>query len=167
MGNEGIQMSKQIMTKNTAIEKLKSGSLGIAVLCLIAAGCNAAFAVARLITAAHDILDTINRYMIYRSCISFVISVVIMVIAAFMFFRISKDGIPFTAKNVRSVRIIGILFLLNAVIPSVTAAGFIGTAKGVGGLVNPSALVEGLLFLFIAHIIRYGAMLQQESDETL
>lgn len=110
---------------------------------------------------------TVERYAAIRQLISSGILTVIMILAALMFFRIFKDGIPFTAKNFRTVRIIGILFLVNAVIPSVSAAGLLGTFRGLGGIVNPSALVEGLLFLFIAHMVRYGAMLQQESDETL
>ena len=160
-------MKEQIRSKPEIMEKLKEGSLGIAVICCIAALLTLGISALRLYNAALNETDLIQRYTICRVMISGVLGAAIMAAAAVMFFRIAKDGIPFTAKNVRTVRIIGILFLVNAVIPSVTAAGFIGTANGVGGIVNPSALAEGLLFLFIAHIIRYGAMLQQESDETL
>ena len=31
----------------------------------------------------------------------------------------------------------------------------------------PNTLIAGVLLLFIAYIMHYGAMLQQESDETL
>ena len=162
-------MKEQAMSKNTAIEKLKSGSPGIGVLCLIVSAVNLMIILANSVRSGLFTMQgfTIERYSAIRQLISSGFLTVIMLLAALMFFRIAKDGMPFTAKNSRTVRTIGILFLVNAVIPSVSAAGIIGTFKGVGGLVNPSALIEGLLFLFIAHIIRYGAMLQQESDETL
>ena len=70
-----------------------------------------------------------------------------------MFLRISKEGMPFSAGNIRIVRIIGILFLVNAVIPSVVTGAVITPFS----IPNYTALIEGLLFLFIAHIIRYGA----------
>lgn len=160
-------MKEQIRSKPEIMAKLKEGSLGIAVICCIAALLTLVISALRLFNTALNETDLIQRYTVCRGFVSDILTAAIMTAAAVMFFRIAKDGIPFTAKNVRTVRIIGILFLVNAVIPSVTAAGFIGTANGVGGIVNPSALAEGLLFLFIAHIIRYGAMLQQESDETL
>ena len=162
-------MKEQAMSKNTAIEKLKSGSVGIGVLCIIVALFNLMIILANSVRGGlfTSNVFTVERYAAIRQLISSGILTVIMILAALMFFRIFKDGIPFTAKNFRTVRIIGILFLVNAVIPSVSAAGLLGTFSGIGGIVNPSALVEGLLFLFIAHMVRYGAMLQQESDETL
>ncbi len=161
-------MKEQAMSKNTAIEKLKSGSIAITVICWLAVPFNLIIGFLQFCDAQHlDIETQLNKYMVYRSILNNLFGAVIMAVAALLFARIAKDGMPFTQKNFRSVRTIGILFLVNAVIPSVSAAGIIGTFKGVGGLVNPSALMVGMLFLFIAHIIRYGAMLQQESDETL
>ena len=161
-------MKEQAMSKNTAIEKLKSGSIAITVICWLAVPFNLLIGFLQFCDAQHlDFETQLNKYMVYRSILNNLFGAVIMAVAALLFARIAKDGMPFTQKNFRSVRTIGILFLVNAVIPSVSAAGIIGTFKGVGGLVNPSALMEGMLFLFIAHIIRYGAMLQQESDETL
>ena len=161
-------MKEQAMSKNTAIEKLKSGSIAITAICWLAVPFNLIIGFLQFCDAQHlDIETQLNKYMVYRSSLNNLIGAVIMAVAALLFARIAKDGMPFTQKNFRSVRTIGILFLVNAVIPSVSAAGIIGTFKGVGGLVNPSAFMEGLLFLFIAHIIRYGTMLQQESDETL
>ncbi len=161
-------MKEQAMSKNTAIEKLKSGSVAITVICWLAVPFNLIIGFLQFCDAQHlDIETQLNKYMVYRSSLNNLFGAVIMAVAALLFARIAKDGMPFTQKYFRSVRTIGILFLVNAVIPSVSAAGIIGTFKGVGGLVNPSALMEGMLFLFLAHIIRYGAMLQQESDETL
>ena len=160
-------MNKSDTNKNLLIEKLKQGSKWIAVLCILAALVNLAAAVMRIISVKVYAHQSIAEYTIIRQCITYVLSAVIMAIAAVLFFRIAKEGIPFTVQNVRAVRFIGILFLLNALIPSVAAAGMSEHYTSFLDLSNPSAFIEGLLFLFIAHIIRYGAMLQQESDETL
>ncbi len=152
------------MSKEQIIKKLKKGSKWIFIICILAVLFNLAcgfriFGHVRSITDP----DPVTTYTIIREFITLGINIVIMTMAAWMFLKITKDGIPFAAGNIWIVRIIGILFLVNAVIPSVV----IGAVITPFSVPNYSALLEGLLFLFIAHIIRYGAMLQQESDETL
>ncbi len=157
------------MKKEQVIKKLKKGSGIITVLCLAAVVFDLCLLIAhgKNIAAYGSGWEQPMLYSKYRECITFGINSVIMLIAAVLFFRIAKNGMPFTAGNIRLVRIIGVLFLLNAAIPSVAAAGISNGDFGYASIINPLALVEGLLFLFISYIIRYGAMLQQESDETL
>ena len=152
------------MNKDVIMDKLKKGSLWIGIVCVLAVLFNLTACVILFFRyRAPDVTDTVTQYTFLREIVTYGLSAVIMLLAAMLFFRVAKDSMPFTAKNVRTVRIIGILFLLNAVIPTVVIGGMITPFS----VTNYSSLIEGLLFLFIAHIIRYGAMLQQESDETL
>ncbi|MBR5723437.1 MAG: DUF2975 domain-containing protein [Oscillospiraceae bacterium] len=157
-------MKEQILTKPEVIDKLKKGSLWIGIVCVLAVLFNlAACMILFFRYRSPDVTDAVTQYTMIREFVTYGLSAAIMLLAALMFLHIAKDGMPFTVKRVRTVRIIGILFLLNAVIPTVVIGGVITPFS----VTNYSSLIEGLLFLFIAHIIRYGAMLQQESDETL
>ena len=152
------------MSKEQIIEKLKKGSRWIGIVCVLAVLFNLlviGWGFYRNSDAVN--VDAVTRYIFFREFVTYGLSAVIMLLAALLFFRVAKSGIPFTAQNVRTVRIIGILFLLNAVVPTVLVSGVISPFS----VQNYSSLLEGLLFLFVAHYIRYGAMLQQESDETL
>ena len=153
------------MNKDGMMDKLKKGSKWIGIVCVLAVLFNLTacgillFRYRRL----SELPDAVAQYSVIREYVTYGLSAVIMLLAALLFFRVAKSGIPFTAKNVRTVRIIGVLFLLNAVIPTIVIGGVITPFS----VTNYTSLLEGLLFLFIAHFIRYGAMLQQESDETL
>ena len=156
------------MSKDQIIEKLKKGSLWIGIVCVLASLFNVVIIAAVFLWkgVGFNITDNYGRFAYLQSLISYCISTVIMAIAALMFFRIAQNGIPFTAKNARFVRIIGAVFLLDAAV--MTGAAFVLCGTVMPCIVDASrTLVVGLLFLFIAHTIRYGAMLQQESDETL
>ena len=152
------------MSKEQIIEKLKKGSLWIFIVCVLAVLFNL-LVIGWGIFRHSDALeiDAVTKYVFFREFVTYGLSAVIMLLAALLFFRVAKSGIPFTVKNIRTVRIIGILFLVNAVIPTVITGGVISPFS----VQNYSSLLEGLLLLFVAHYIRYGAMLQQESDETL
>ena len=125
------------MNKDQIIEKLKKGSLWISVVCVLAVLFNlAALMLYSFRIRSLGITDAAMRYTVIREYVTYGLSAVIMLLAALMFFRIARDGMPFTAKNVRTVRIIGILFLLNAVIPTVV----------IGGVITPFSMTKVLLF---------------------
>ena len=157
---------EQILSKNEAITKIKKGSLIIAVLCLIAAAFNL-FVVG---TEIYYLLkDSGNTHMGHwaRYMIGYGINCIILISAAVVFFRISKSGRPFTRGNILLVRGIGVLFIVNAVLPMLINAAIDGNPNLLFSLLDPTGVVEGILFLFVAQILHYGSLLQQESDETL
>ena len=157
---------EQILSKNEAITKIKKGSMIIAVLCLIAAAFNL-FVVG---THVYYLLkDSGNTHMgsWARILIGYVINCIILISAAVVFFRISKSGRPFTRGNIMLVRGIGVLFIVNAVLPILINAVIDGNPNMLASLLDPTGIVEGILFLFVAQILHYGSLLQQESDETL
>jgi ABC-type amino acid transport system permease subunit len=154
--------------KNATIEKLKNGSRIIGALCGAVAVFNLVITVVSCATVfSQKGMAAPSQYGLFQNAFTFLISAVIMGIAAVLFFRIAKDGIPFTGRNVRMVRLIAVLLMMNAIVPTTLACLISGTMPGIGAFISPNSLIEGLLFLFIARTIRYGAMLQQESDETL
>ena len=98
------------------------------------------------------------------------INAVCLLLAALMFLRIARDSRPFTQKNVRTVRHIGILFVLGSFCPALIGnivTGFTLFGKMAQHYFRPYTLIAGVILLFVAYIMHYGAALQQESDETL
>ncbi len=170
-------MSKQITNKNTAIEKLKKGSLLTAVICAAAALADlyGAFCSVYICLSDQFGMTAGTRFQAVEIFTAFVIVAGIVLTAGIMFFRIAGNGIPFTGQTVRSLNIIGILFMLRAILPPL--AGTLISGSEAFHIAHPDlfsliitgfyTVIEGLMFLFIANIIHYGSMLQLESDETL
>ncbi|MBQ7990521.1 MAG: DUF2975 domain-containing protein [Oscillospiraceae bacterium] len=160
---------ESIIERKSAVQgKLKKGSLIISAVCAAASVFNVVMAVIRgrsYLTYAHD---TLSRYGLSRVFVGSLISAVVMALAAWLFYRISKDGEPFSIRNMRLVNVIGGLVLANSILSVAVADIISGSYMLVhGAAIDPNAFAVGLLFLCTGHIIRYGAMLQQESDETL
>lgn len=158
-----------IMTKNKVIGQIRSGSRMITVICLIASLFNLLMTAAPFIGVVEYGSDPASRSSMLRNVSGSAISVIIMLCAAAVFWRISRSGAPFERVNVRLVRIIGVLLVADAVLPTLAMLlvnSGMGSAFLMAPLVSP-AMLEGVLFLFIAQIMHYGALLQQESDETL
>ena len=164
-------MESVLAKKNTLQNRLKSGSMVITVVCALAMLFNLGVGIVTLVEYNKYGHDALTRFAFIRNSLASIIGAVIMGLAALMFLRISRNGIPFTDKNVRTVRVIAVLIIVNSFFPVIVSAAASGTDMGnvmvLGSMLSPTALAEGLLFLFTAYIIRYGTMLQQESDETL
>ena len=170
------QITEVNMDKDSIIKKIKSGSLFSAIICALAAAVNVVASLSFLkpvyvgqgqkrVVLAYGGLQ---GYMMWKNSITFAMLAVTMLIAAVMFFRISQTGKPFTGKLTKLTRLVGILLIANAIVPGLIAFVITGFRTDTYPLMlNPSSLIEGLLFLFIAYVIHYGALLQQESDETL
>ena len=166
-------MTKTAENKTFIIAKLKIFSIAVGVLCAVSALCHLTGGIRALsyILGAdpREIFDLTNMC---QQTAEYLLLTVIMALGAVMFFRISGETSPFRHRYVRTIRIIGVLFLVTAFVPA-PAAFLIGWLTGGEPAAYEALLVsfptaaEGLLMLFIAQIIRYGAMLQQESDETL
>lgn len=89
----------------------------------------------------------------------------VLVVAAFIFFMIFRNGRPFTRGNVWAVRGIAGLFLAAAVIPLFIEKQGIDIFRAALEGIGPVFI--SVLCLFFAEIMRYGRLLQNESDETL
>jgi len=89
----------------------------------------------------------------------------VLVLAAIVFFRIFRSSRPFTRGNIWAIRGIAGLFLLKALVPIFTRSAALGILKA--GLSGLGSVFICALFLFFAEIMRYGRLLQNESDETL
>jgi Protein of unknown function (DUF2975). len=95
---------------------------------------------------------------------------IIMIIVAIMFFYISKTGIPFTNKTMTMVRTIAVGLFFKAIVPVLIPLIILGYDRILFVMMisnSPLYMLMGVLFLCMSYIVKYGAQLQQESDETL
>ena len=172
------------MNKDKIINKMKKSCFLIGILCILAAAFQAFMAfmylVSKYLYIGRDSNGTVYAYQskamelsaknaFLRNGFSFLLATIIMILAAIMFFYISKTGIPFAKRTMTMVRLIGVFTILESFLPGLIA--FCITKFHADGIlfamISPVSLIEGLLIFSIAYIIKYGTILQQESDETL
>lgn len=90
----------------------------------------------------------------------------VLAASALIFFRVFRSGRPFTRGNVWAVRGVAGLFVVKVMIQSMLEAGALGFIKAFA-IKGIDSIFYVALFLVVAEILRYGALLQTESDETL
>lgn len=163
-----------VTVKQTNItEKLKTGSKWLTV--VFAAGGTGSIirACSRLFALLTDMKNepADPDFMIYdgvqRAAESLLLAAMLLT-AAFIFRRISRSGVPFDAKTIRSVRIIGCICIFQGMgshLPGalLARAPFFSPAD----LFPLHIIAEGFLFLFAAKMMKYGTLLQTEADETV
>ena len=147
------------MNRNISI--IKRSSLVIAILSLL----GAAFCVVAGISVGKLIISTMDSYMSAVKIGYFICSVV-FVVSALIFFRVSRSGRPFSRGNEWAVRGIAGLFAVDFLIQALLKIKDIGFLKGVA-LSGTDTVFFVALFLVIAELLRYGRLLQNESDEPL
>lgn len=174
-------MAQSATDQTTIIRKLRRFSIVISIFYLFLAVLHL-LSGAELLSGSNFPADEGARSWITGKIISYTLLMIISVLAALLFFRISKEGKPFRENHVKMVRIIGVMcFILAAApvltgflqaVPSVTVSA--GAAPSGASLITDvmmqvdlTPILEGFLMLFIAQILHYGSMLQLESDETL
>lgn len=88
------------------------------------------------------------------------------IIEMVVFYRIFRSGRPFTNGNITAVRVIAALSLIGSIITALirhsTGMSFISALFS-----SIFSVFGAVVFLFFAEIMRYGKLLQIESDETL
>ena len=88
------------------------------------------------------------------------------IIEMVIFYRIFRSGRPFTNGNITAVRVIAALSLIGSIITALirhsTGMSFISVLFS-----SIFSVFGAVVFLFFAEIMRYGKLLQIESDETL
>ena len=169
------------MYKEETINKMKKGCLIIGIICCLIAAfqCFCSFSTylqfraqvrIETVSTVPSIPDYIDQFVYMLNGLTEIISAIVMIIAAIMFFYISKTGIPFTSKTMNMVRAIAVTYFLKAVVPFLIPIIIVGYhSEFISWVITspPLYLLMGLLFFFMSYIVKYGAQLQQESDETL
>ena len=91
---------------------------------------------------------------------------IVYLVEVIIFFRIFRSGRPFTNGNIIAVRVIAALSLVGSIIGVLIRyhAGITITSALFGSVFS---VFGAVVFLFFAEIMRYGKLLQIESDETL
>ena len=147
------------MNKNISI--IKRSSLIIVILSLLGA---AMYVVAGINVG--KVSAILMRKYISAVEIGYFINAAVLAVAALIFFKIFRSGRPFTRGNEWAVRGISGLFAADFLIQALLKVKDIGLLKGVA-LSGTDTVFFVALFLVIAEILRYGRLLQNESDETL
>ncbi|WP_455529474.1 DUF2975 domain-containing protein [Ruminococcus sp.] len=147
---------------NKNIKIIKRSSLVILILSVLGAVLSVIVGISFLTL---PMKEKLTKDIYIGQMLSYCIQGAILVLAAIVFFRIFRSNRPFTRGNIWAIRGIAGLFLLKALILIFTKSAALGTLKaGLNGLGSAFICV---LFLFFAEIMRYGRLLQTESDETL
>ena len=105
------------------------------------------------------------KNILAKNIVSYCLYAAILILAALIFFRIFRSGRPFTRGNVWAVRGIAGVFLVKAMLPTFFQLSELWILKT--GVMGTGSIFIAVLFLFFAEIMRYGSLLQTESDETL
>ena len=107
----------------------------------------------------------IQREICIKQGLNFFIEAAVLLLAGLVFYRIFRSGRPFTRGNIMGVRGIAGLFLIKGLVPVFVEGASLGIMKT--GLQGLGSFFIAALFMFFAEIMRYGGLLQNESDETL
>lgn len=110
-------------------------------------------------------LYTFNKIMLVE-CSNYVFNGATFFIEMIIFYRIFRSGRPFTNGNIMAVRVIAVLSVIGAVIKAAVSYSDVPSLLSVFFYLSFPVL-GAVVFLFFAEIMRYGKLLQIESDETL
>ncbi len=108
----------------------------------------------------------------------FVLSAATLIPLILLFRNLIKNGSPFTEQNAKLLKAAGILLGLRAAVPALMYLFSVFRYEGISNLsafinvfdhriLSYPAVGFCILLFFLARTLRYGAVLQQESDETL
>lgn len=86
-----------------------------------------------------------------------------VVISCSLLWQMTRDESPFTEANGRKILTAGIMFIASEPLYFISMYLTHGSVPEIYGL----SLAAGLTLCCISGVFRYGALLQQESDETL
>ena len=175
-----------VKQKNTErIRRFAVPALILTVLFLAVQFIITAYKLISAITQPHTFDGTLTSYLaasdyaeIPVTIAKFVLTAASLIPLILLFIRLRKDGRPFTERNARLLKAAGILQGLRAAVPALM---WFFSVFRYEGFSNPRIFVEifdhrtlsypalgfCILLLFLSRAFRYGAGLQQESDETL
>lgn len=174
--------------RQTTEQICRSSRIAMFIAVLILIGQISTF-VLKLIAAAHVSKEPDNQsmlgyltYISYRPIPLLILNHLLLIGTTTLLIRILKDisksGLPFTGINARRLTIAGILTAALTLVPPVY---WLVQSIYYGGFSNPEVFTQFFrpnnlnyvhlsfcfLLLFLSVVVRYGAVLQQESDETL
>lgn len=160
------------MKQTNIIEKLKTSSKWLTITFAAGGIGSILWAVSNLISLLRIIKSNMGpdyeTYHYVQLAAEGVCLAAMLLTAAFMFQRISKSGVPFDAKTIRSVRIIGFLCIFQSIGSHLLATLLAWFPHfSLADLFPLHIIAEGFLFLFAEKLLKYGALLQTEADETV
>lgn len=175
-----------VKQKNTEhIRRLAKPALILTVLFLAVQLLSTAYKLVYTLSQPHTFNGTITSYMsalayaeLPEMIVKFMLTAATLIPLILLFRSLRKDGQPFTERNAKFLKAAGILLGLRAAVPALIYFFRLLRYEGISNLsvfldvfehrtLSYPAVGFCILLLFLAKAFRYGAMLQQESDETL
>lgn len=152
------------MNKTKAEAMIKRSSLIVMIIAALEAALSVTLAVMAYQTSK-ELPHTFNKIML-GECSNYAFNGATFFIEMIIFYRIFRSSRPFTNGNIMAVRVIAVLAVIGAAINA--ALSYSGVPSLLSVFFKLSFPVLGaVVFLFFAEIMRYGKLLQIESDETL
>lgn len=167
------------------IRRFAKPALILAVLIIAVQFLTTAYKLVRTLMRPHTFDGTLTSYLAASDYAELPVTIAKCVLTAaslipliLLFIRLRKDGRPFTERNAKLLKAAGILQGLRAAVPALI---WFFSVFRYDGISNPRVYLQFfdhrilsypavgfcILLLFLSRAFRYGAGLQQESDETL
>ncbi|WP_295066675.1 hypothetical protein [Ruminococcus sp.] len=152
------------MNKTKTEAMIKRSSLIVMIIAALETALSVTLAVMAYQTSK-ELHPAFNKIML-GECSNYAFNGATFFIEMIIFYRIFRSGRPFTNDNITAVRVIAALSLIGSIITALirhsTGMSFISALFS-----SIFSVFGAVVFLFFAEIMRYGKLLQIESDETL
>ena len=116
-------------------------------------------------------LDQFDIQTSHEFAVEMLLSGLVLLGGAAVFGIVAYTGKPFSRLLSMMTGICGIMLILLVLLPplvrQLVSGGIVNSFSEILGNLGDDVSIIGVLTLMLALVMRYGAMLQQESDETL
>lgn len=152
------------MNKTKVEAMIKRSSLIVMIIAALETALSGTLAVMAYQTSK-ELHPAFNKIML-GECSNYAFNGATFFIEMIIFYRIFQSGRPFTNGNIMAVRVIAVLAVIGAAIKAALSYSDVPSLLSVF-LKLSFPVLGAVVFLFFAEIMRYGNLLQTESDETL
>ena len=152
------------MNKTKAEAMIKRSSLIVMIIAALETALSVTLAVMAYQTSK-EMHPAFNKIML-GECSNYAFNGATFFIEMIIFYRIFRSGRPFTNGNIMAVRVIAVLAVIGAAIKAALSYSDVPSLLSVF-LKLSFPVLGAVVFFFFAEIMRYGKLLQIESDETL
>ncbi len=152
------------MNKTKTEAMIKRSSLIVMIIAALETALSVTLAVMAYQTSK-ELHPAFNKIML-GECSNYAFNGATFFIEMIIFYRIFRSGRPFTNGNIMAVRVIAVLAVIGAAINAALSYSDVPSLLSVF-LKLSFPVLGAVVFLFFAEIMRYGKLLQIESDETL
>ena len=152
------------MNRTNVEAMIKRSSLIVMIIAAVEAVLSVIFAVMEYKNTT-EMPDDFVKFLLSYS-VDMLFNAATYIIEMIIFYRIFRSGRPFTNGNIMAVRAIAGLSFIGGVVSALMRHSA-GIPLTMAFFNSAFSIFGAVVFLFFAEIMRYGRLLQTESDETL